>query len=99
MNDFIKIIKSLENSVIDGVTKTVKHEIKKPVGRFLWALLAPLATSLVQPVTSPVVKVISGRGERRAGREYMDKNLVPHHPLNNIEITNYFNYKFNINFN
>ena len=35
MNDFIKIIKSLENSLIDG------------------------AASLVQPVTSPVVKVIS----------------------------------------
>ena len=26
------------------------------------------------------------RGLRRAGREYMDKNLVPHHPLNNIEL-------------
>ena len=35
MNDFIKIIKSLENSVIDGVTETVKHEIKKQEGRFL----------------------------------------------------------------
>ena len=34
MNDFIKIIKSLENSVIDGVTETVKHEIKKQEGRF-----------------------------------------------------------------
>ena len=31
MNDIIKIIKSLENSVvsIDGATETVKHEIKK----------------------------------------------------------------------
>ena len=35
MNDFIKIIKSLENSVIDGVTETVKQEIKKQEGRFL----------------------------------------------------------------
>ena len=35
MNDFIKIIKSIENSVIDGVTETVKHEIKKQEGRFL----------------------------------------------------------------
>ena len=35
MNHFIKIIKSLENSVIDGVTETVKHEIKKQEGRFL----------------------------------------------------------------
>ena len=31
MNDIIKFIKSLEDSgvVIDGVTETVKHEIKK----------------------------------------------------------------------
>ena len=31
MNDIIKIIKSLEDSsvLIDGVTETVKHEIKK----------------------------------------------------------------------
>ena len=34
----------------------------------LGALLAPLAASLVQPVTSSVVKVISGRGVRKAGR-------------------------------
>ena len=37
MNDIIKIIKSLEDSdvFIDGVTETVKHEIKKQEGRFL----------------------------------------------------------------
>ena len=31
MNDIIKVIKSLEDSgvLIDGVTETVKHEIKK----------------------------------------------------------------------
>ena len=31
MNDFIKIIKSLEDLgvLLDGVTETVKHEIKK----------------------------------------------------------------------
>ena len=34
--------------LIDGVTETVKDEIKKQEGRFLEALLAPLATSLVQ---------------------------------------------------
>ena len=36
MNDFMKIIKSPENSVvlIAGVTKTVKHEIKKQEGEF-----------------------------------------------------------------
>ena len=77
MNDIIKFIKSLEGScaLIDGVTETVKHEIKKQEGGFLGALLAPLAASLVQPVISSVVKIISGRGARRAGRGYMDKNF------------------------
>ena len=37
MNDIIKMIKPLEDSgeLIDGVTETVKHEIKKQEGGFL----------------------------------------------------------------
>ena len=48
MNDIIKIIKSLEDLgvLIDGVNKTVKHEIKKQEGRFFRDLLAPLSASL-----------------------------------------------------
>ena len=44
----ITIIKSLEDLgvLIDVVTETVKHETKQE-GRFLGALLAPLATQLV----------------------------------------------------
>ena len=77
MNDITKIIKSIEDLgvLIDGVTGTVKHEIKNQEGGFLGALLASLATSLVQPVISSVVKVISRRGVRRAGRGYMDKKF------------------------
>ena len=55
--------------LIDGVTKTVQQyhsEIKKQEGGFLGALLAPLVVSLVQPVTSSVVKDISAGGVRRA---------------------------------
>ena len=76
MNDIIEIIKSLEDSgvVIDEVTEIVKHELKKQEGRFLEALLALLAASLVQLAIS-VVKDISGRGVRRAGRGYMNKNF------------------------
>ena len=76
MNDIIKIIESLEDSdsSIDGVTKTVKHEVKQQDGGFLGALLGPLAVSLVQPVISSVVKGISGREVRRAERGDMDKN-------------------------
>ena len=77
MNNVIKIIKSLEDSgaLIDGVTKTVKHEIKKQEGRFPGALLEPLAASLFQPVISSVVKGISGSGFKRPGRGYMDGNF------------------------
>ena len=76
MNDIIEIIKSLEDSgvVIYEVTEIVKHELKKQEGRFLEALLALLAASLVQLAIS-VVKDISGRGVRRAGRGYMNKNF------------------------
>ena len=59
----------------DGVTKTVKDEIKKRKSGFHGALLAPLGTSLAQPVIS-VVKGISGRGFRRAGIGYIDKKIL-----------------------
>ena len=88
MNDIIKDIKPLKDScvLIDGVTETVKDEIKKQEGRFLGALSAPLTASLIQPVISSVVKGISARGVRRARRGYINKN--PLHPLKNIKITN-----------
>ena len=46
---FYQIIKWLQDSgvLIDGVTETVKHEIKQQEHAFLAALLAPLAASLV----------------------------------------------------
>ena len=53
---------------IDGVNERAKHEIKKQKGVFLRALLAPLTASSVQPVLSSVVKGISWRGVRTAGR-------------------------------
>ena len=39
------------------------------------ALSAFLAASLVQPVILSVVKDLNGRGVKRAGRGYMDKNV------------------------
>ena len=77
LNNIIKTIKLLEdlNALIDGITETVKHDIRKQEGGFLPALLAPLAASLVQPVISSVVKGNRGRGIRRVGRGYIDKNF------------------------
>ena len=82
MNDTIKIIKPLEDSIVllDGVTETVKNEIKKE-GGFRGALLAPLAASLVQPVIFSVIKGISGRGVRRTGTGYMVKKFSFRHIL------------------
>ena len=76
MDDIIRIINSLEDSrvLIDGITETVKNEIKKQEGGFLDAVSAPLAASLVQPVISSVVKGITRRGAMRRGRGY-DKNV------------------------
>ena len=48
---------------------------KKLWVRFLPALLTRLASSLVQPVISSVVKGISGTEIRREGKGYMDKNV------------------------
>ena len=59
MNDIIKIIKSLKDLgvLIDRVTEIVKHEKKKKKEyRFLGTFLAPVVASLVQPVSSSVVK-------------------------------------------
>ena len=77
MNGIIKIIKSSEDSgvLIDWLTETVKHEIKKQVGGFLEAMLAPLTASTEQPVISLVVKGISRREVRRGGRGYINKNF------------------------
>ena len=60
-------------------------------------MLTLLVASLVQPVISSVVKGISGRGFRRAGKGYLHKKLVPLHRLNNIKITNNFNYETRFN--
>ena len=48
MNDIVKIIKALENSVIllKGVSKAIKNETKEQKGRFLSMLLGTLVTSL-----------------------------------------------------
>ena len=74
---FDQIINSLEDLgvLIDGVTETVKHETKKQKGWPLAALLAPLATSSVQPVISSAVKGMNGGGVRRVGRDMWKKSF------------------------
>ena len=74
MNDIIKIIK-LFGCINRKGYRNSKTQNKKKEGRFLGALLAPLAAQLVRLVISSVVKGVRGRGVRRAGRRYMDENF------------------------
>ena len=79
MDDIIKIIESLENSglLIDGASETVKYEIKNQKGRFLPAmmalmaasLIAPMASSLIQPVASSLINAMTAKGVMKVGKE------------------------------
>ena len=66
MKNIIKIIKLSEDLgvLLDGVTETIRHEIKKTRSRIFWALLAHL--TILQLVISSVVKGMSGRGVRKS---------------------------------
>ena len=63
IHDFIKIIKSLEDSglLIKGVTETVQNEVKEQKGGFLGALLGTLGESLLGDL-------LIGQGIYRAGK-------------------------------
>ena len=66
MNDFFKIVKSLENSglLLKGVSETIQHEAKEQRGGFLSMLLGTLGASLLGDILS---KSLSGKGVIRAG--------------------------------
>ena len=68
MNDIIKNTKSLEHSsvLIDGVTEAVTHKSKKHEGGFLGDLLAPLPTSVAEPVIFPIVKCITRKRRNKS---------------------------------
>ena len=62
MQDLLKIVKSLEDSglLLDGITKTVKNEVKERKGGFRSMLLGTLGASLLG-------NMLAGRGVIRAG--------------------------------
>ena len=62
-HDFIKIVKSLEDSgsLLKGVTETVQNEVKEQKGGFLSMLLGRLGASLL-------ANLLTGRGIYRAGK-------------------------------
>ena len=66
MQDLSKIVKSLEDSgiLLDGITKTVKNEVKEEKGGFLSVLLGTLGASLLGDL---LTKNLSVSGVLRAG--------------------------------
>ena len=62
VQDLLKIVKSLEDSglLLDGITDTVKNEVKEQTGDFLSMLLGTLGASLLG-------NMLAGRGVIRAG--------------------------------
>ena len=65
MQDLLKIVKSLDDSgiLLDGITKTVKNEVKEQKYGFLSMLLGTLGASLLGDL---LTKNLSGRGAIRA---------------------------------
>ena len=66
MQDLLKIVKSLEDSgiLLDGITETVKNEVKEQKDGFLSMLLGTLGASLLGDL---LTKNLSGRRVIRAG--------------------------------
>ena len=85
MQDLLKIVKSLEDSgiLLDGITETVKNEVKEQKGRFLSVLLGFLGASLLGHL---LTKNLSGRGVKELEKEQlelvMDQKKFDSSPIN-----------------
>ena len=66
MQDLLKIVKSLEDSgiLLNGITETVKNEVKEQKCGFPSMILGTLGASLLGDL---LTKHLSGRGVIRAG--------------------------------
>ena len=69
MNDILKIVKSLENSVLllEGVRKTIKNEAKEQKPGFLNMLLGTLEASLLGSMLAGKGVIRAGEGTPRVG--------------------------------
>ena len=69
MQDIFNMVKSLEDSglLLDGITKTVKNEVKEQKGGFLSMLLGTLGASLLGNMLAGKRIIRAGEGTIRAG--------------------------------
>ena len=92
MNYIMKIVQALEdsNSLLKGVTETIKNETKEQKGGFLSMLLGTLEASLLGNLLTRKGTARVGEGAVRAGEAIKKKALMPPHPLTNFEIKEYY---------
>ena len=69
MQNLLEMVKSLEDSgiLLDGITETVKNEVKEQEGDFLSMLLGTLAASLLGNLLVSRGVIRAGEGTIRAG--------------------------------
>ena len=71
MDDIIKIVKSLSDSVLllKGVSETIQNEAREQKGGFLSMLLGTLGASLLENILAGrgINRAAKGRGVNRAG--------------------------------
>ena len=69
MQDLLKIVKSLEYSgiLLDGITETIKNEVKEQKSSFLSMLLGTLGASLLGNMLAGRGVIRVGEGPIRAG--------------------------------
>ena len=72
LNDIMKIIKSLEESVllIKGVSETIKNLAKEQKGGFLGMLLRALGARLLGNLLTGKGTIRAGKGTIRAGQDF-----------------------------
>ena len=61
MDDIVQNVESMETSSLlnDGVTETVKHEIKKQEGGLLGTMVAPMAASLIVLMVASLIQPLA----------------------------------------
>ena len=71
IDDTIRIVKSLENLgvLIDGISETIKHEIKRQEGGFLGILCGTLGSSMLG-------NMLTGKGVMRVGGGYNNMDHI-----------------------
>ena len=75
MQNLLKMIKSLEDNgiLLDGITETIKNEVKEKKGDFLSILPGTLAASLLENMLACKGIIRAGEGTIRAG--YVSKDF------------------------